>query len=339
MDINNPIRLTAPEIASLWTQYIFDTMSICFFCYALEHIEDHDVKSLYQTALGLSQKHVQEITDFMLKENYPIPHGFTEKDDVNINAPRLFQDPFYLNYIYIMTLQGLTGYSLSVSTSIRADLRKYYITCMTETMMLFDQTIDVMLTKGIYTRPPIISPPDSIDFVKHQNFLTGWLGERRPLNVLEIGDITFNMLKMHLHAALKVGFVQVAQSKEVRQHLTRGLDIANKQIKIFESVFHEEKLNSPISWQSMITNSTSMTFSDKYIMYQIQLSTQLSISFYGTAMSVISRRDIGAHYIRLILELLQFAEDGANLMIKNGWLEQPPTASDRDSLEKERSNK
>ncbi|WP_413299946.1 DUF3231 family protein [Bacillus sp. 1P10SD] len=332
METNNPIRLTAPEMASLWTQYIFDTMSICFFRYALEHIEDPDVKSIYQTSLGISQKHVQKITEFMLNENYPIPHGFTEKDDVNIQAPRLFQDPFYLNYIYIMTLQGMTGYSLSVGTSVRSDLRKYFITCMSETMELFDQSIDLMLSKGLFVRPPVISPPESIDFVKHQSFLTGWLGDRRPLNAIEIGDITFNMLKMHLHAALKVGFIQVAQSKEIRQYFMRGLDIANKHIKIFESVFKEDKLNSPVSWQSMITSSTSMTFSDKYMMYQILLSTQLSISFYGSALSVNSRRDLGAHYIRLILELLQFAEDGANLMIKNGWLEQPPTASDRDSF-------
>jgi hypothetical protein len=332
LETNNPIRLTAPEMASLWTQYIFDTMSICFFRYALEHIEDPDVKSIYQTSLGISQKHVQKITEFMLNENYPIPHGFTEKDDVNIQAPRLFQDPFYLNYIYIMTLQGMTGYSLSVGTSVRSDLRKYYITCMSETMELFDQSIDLMLSKGLFVRPPVISPPESIDFVKHQSFLTGWLGDRRPLNAIEIGDITFNMLKMQLHAALKVGFIQVAQSKEIRQYFMRGLDIANKHIKIFESVFKEDKLNSPVSWQSMITSSTSMTFSDKYMMYQILLSTQLSLSFYGSALSVNSRRDLGAHYIRLILELLQFAEDGANLMIKNGWLEQPPTASDRDSL-------
>ncbi|MGG1678461.1 DUF3231 family protein [Neobacillus sp. NRS-1170] len=332
METYNPIRLTAPEMASLWTQYIFDTMSICFFRYALEHIEDPDVKSIYQTSLGISQKHVQKITEFMLNENYPIPHGFTEKDDVNIQAPRLFQDPFYLNYIYIMTLQGMTGYSLSVGTSVRSDLRKYYITCMSETMELFDQSIDLMLSKGLFVRPPVISPPESIDFVKHQSFLTGWLGDRRPLNAIEIGDITFNMLKMHLHAALKVGFIQVAQSKEIRQYFMRGLDIANKHIKIFESVFKEDKLNSPVSWQSMITSSTSMTFSDKYMMYQILLSTQLTLSFYGSALSVNSRRDLGAHYIRLILELLQFADDGANLMIKNGWLEQPPTASDRDSL-------
>jgi hypothetical protein len=28
----------------------------------------------------------------------------------------------------------------------------------------------------------------------------------------------------------------------------------------------------------------------------------------------------------------QFAEDGANIMIENGWLEQPPQAIDRDQI-------
>lgn len=332
MKTNNAIPLTAPEISSLWTQYIFDTMSICFFRYALEHIEDQDIKSIYQIALELSKKHTRKISDFMLNESFPIPHGFTEKEDVNTNAPRLFLDTFYIHYLYIMTLQGMTGYSFSVSSSIRADLRKYYITCMTETMMLFDETIDVMLTKGLYTRPPVISPPDSVDFVKKQSFLTGWLGKRRPLNVMEIGDITFNIAKMHLHAALKMGFSQVAQSKEIREHISRGQDISNKHIKIFETVFQEEKLNTPISLQYMITKSTAPPFSDKFMMYQIQLSTQLSISYYGSALSVNARRDLGAHYIRLVVELLQYAEDGGKLMIKNGWLEQPPLAADRDSL-------
>ncbi|KRE92183.1 hypothetical protein ASG89_33575 [Paenibacillus sp. Soil766] len=332
METNN-IRLTAPEIASLWTQYMFDTMSILFSQYALEHIDDKDIHALYVTALELSINHVQQIKDFLTQENYPIPQGFTEQD-VNKKAPRLFQDPFYIYYLYVMTLQGMTGYSLSVSTSIRSDIRKYYIACNKETMMLFDKTIDAMLKKGLYSRPPVIDPPDSVDFIKHQSFLTGWLGERRPLTVLEIGDITFNMIKMNLHAALKVGFIQVAKSEEVRQLIMRGHKIANKHIETFESIFREENLNSPISWQSLVTNSTLTPFSDKYLMYQVQLSTQLSIAFYGTAFSVNARRDLSAQYVLFISELAKFAEDGANLMIKNGWLEEPPKASDRKSLNK-----
>jgi rubrerythrin len=330
---NHSIRLTAPEMSSLWTQYIFESMSIRFFKYALGHIDDKDIKNIYKMALQLSERHIQQIEEFYKGENYPIPKGFTE-DDVNLGAPRLFQDPLYLYYIYIMTLQGLSGYALSVGTSIRADLRKYYITCNTETMMLYDNTINTMLTKGLFTRPPVLSPPAAIDFVKHQTFLTGWFGDRRPLTGIEIGDITFNMNKMNLHVALKVGFSQVAKSEKVRKFINRGTEISNKHLGIFTNILREEKLNTPMSWQSFVTNSTTPTFSDKFMMYQVQLSTQLAIAFYGTALSVTSRRDIGLKYLELIMELTKFGEDGVNLMIDNGWLEEPPKGSDRQSLAK-----
>jgi hypothetical protein len=330
---NNSIRLTAPEITSLWTQYMFETMSICFIKYALEHIEDKDIHKIYKTALKLSENHVHQIIVFFNGENYPIPKGFTE-EDVNVRAPRLFQDPFYLNYIYIMTLQGLTGYALSVGTSIRSDLRKYFIACNTETMMLYETTMDTLLTKGLFSRPPVITPPEKIDFVKHQSFLTGWFGERRPLTGMEIGDITFNMNKMNLHVALKVGFSQVAASDKVRKFIKRGMEISNKHLGIFLTILSEEKLNSPVSWQSLVTNSTLSPFSDKFMMYQVQLSTQLAIAYYGAALSVTSRRDLALQYGLLTAELANYGEDGTNLMIDNGWLEEPPRATDRRALTK-----
>lgn len=327
------ISLTAPEVSSLWTQYMFDSMSICFIKYALEHLEDEDIIEIYKDSLGLSERHVQKVKEFFGGEGIPIPHGFTN-EDVNIHAPRLFQDPFFLYYIYIMTLQGLTGYSLSVGTSIRADLRKYYISCNTETMMLFEKTIDTMLTKGLYSRPAVLTPAEDIDFIKHQSFLTGWFGEKRPLTGIEIGDITFNMNKMNMHVALKVGFSQVAASNKVRQYINRGKEISNKHIAAFGKIFREEMLNSPMSWQSHVTSSTTSPFSDKWMVYQVQLSSQIAIAFYGTALSVTSRADIAEKYIVMISELVRFAEDGANLMIENGWLEEPPKASDRRALSK-----
>ncbi|MCM3690692.1 DUF3231 family protein [Neobacillus niacini] len=327
------ISLTAPEVSSLWTQYMFDSMSIGFIRYALEHLEDGDIIEIYKDSLELSERHVGKVKEFFNSEGIPIPQGFTN-EDVNIHAPRLFQDPFYLYYIYIMTLQGLTGYSLSVGTSIRADLRKYFISCNTETMMLFEKTIDTMLTKGLYSRPAVLTPAENIDFIKHQSFLTGWFGEKRPLTGIEIGDITFNMNKMNMHVALKVGFSQVAASKKVRQFINRGMEISNKHIAAFGKIFREEMLNSPMSWQSHVTSSTTSPFSDKWLMYQVQLSSQIAIAFYGTALSVTSRADIAEKYIVMISELVRYAEDGANLMIENGWMEEPPKASDRRALSK-----
>ncbi|WP_442600115.1 DUF3231 family protein [Neobacillus sp. D3-1R] len=328
---SNSIRLTAPEISSLWTQYLFETMSICFFKYALEHIEDKDIKEIYSTGLQLSEQHVLQIKTFFEGEKYPIPQGFSE-DDVNVKAPRLFQDTFYLYYIYIMTLQGLTGYSLSVGTSIRADLRKYYIACNTETMSYYDTIMDTLLSKGLFSRPPVLSPPKKIDFVKHKSFLTGWFGERRPLTGMEIGDITFNMNKMNLHVALKLAYSQVCASNKIRKYIKQGMETSNKQIETFISLFFEEKLNSPITWQSLVTDSSDSPFSDKFMMYQVQLSTQVAIAFYGAALSVTSRRDLALQYGIFTAELTKYGEEGVNIMIENGWLEEPPRASDRRSL-------
>ncbi|MEW9673695.1 DUF3231 family protein, partial [Ammoniphilus sp. 3BR4] len=35
-------------------------------------------------------------------------------------------------------------------------------------------------------------------------------------------------------------------------------------------------------------------------------------------------------------EVGQYAEDGVNIMIDNGWMEQPPTAPSRDELAHDR---
>lgn len=44
------------------------------------------------------------------------------------------------------------------------------------------------------------------------------------------------------------------------------------------------------------------------------------------------RRDLGTKHTKAIAEDLLLVEDGANMMIENGWLEQTPLADDRKSL-------
>jgi hypothetical protein len=53
---------------------------------------------------------------------------------------------------------------------------------------------------------------------------------------------------------------------------------------------------------------------------------------YGAGLSVSQRRDLVIEYTRFMAEMGLFAEDGAQLLIKYGWLEQPPLADDRDNL-------
>ncbi|MDY0395572.1 DUF3231 family protein [Virgibacillus halophilus] len=56
---------------------------------------------------------------------------------------------------------------------------------------------------------------------------------------------------------------------------------------------------------------------------------------YGAAMAASPRHDLGVHYTRLMAELANYSNDGAKIMIENGWMEQPPIAADRKKLAKD----
>ncbi|WLD94356.1 DUF3231 family protein [Alkalihalobacillus sp. AL-G] len=325
------VGLSSSELASLWTQYQDDSMAICFSSHSLVNIEDQDVREIFEHALRLSKLHIKEITEFFNQENYPVPKGFTN-EDVNLDAPALFSDLVLLHYIFVMTLQGLTGYAGAIGSSVRADVRSYFKKCNTETMQLYDEIVEIMLQKGTFNRPPSLNAPDHIDFVKDQNYLNGWFGKQRPLNAVEISGLTFNSQKLFMKIVLEMGFSQVTNSKELRKYFQRGESICKKHTKAMSSILRDSNLTPPRSWESEITNSTIAPFSNKLMLFHVSTLVTTAIGFYGAGLSTVQRRDLGIKYTSLIADIMLYAEDGTNLMIKNGWLEQPPMASDRQEL-------
>lgn len=131
------------------------------------------------------------------------------------------------------------------------------------------------------------------------------------------------------------GFSQVAQSKEVRRYFERGRDLARKRHEIFQSLLRDEYLSGTMNYTSEVMDSTASPFSDKLMMYHTSFLAAPVIGQYGISIALSPRRDLATHYARLLTEMGQLSEDGANIMIKNGWMEQPPKAPDRKELAKD----
>ena len=332
------IRLTASEISQLWLQYLNDSSSICVLTFFLEKAEDSEIKPIIEFAIELSKSHIQKITSILTEEKNVVPYGFSIKEDVDLTAPRLYSDSFVLNFINQMSKVGLTTYAGSVGTSVRSDIRSYYMDCLTETMQLYNRSTELILSKGLFIRSPNLPNLEKVEFVKKQWFMLDVFGEKRPLVAAEVDHIFANMQRNALGVAALTGFSQVAKNKDVKQFFLKGLEVGNKHIKLFRSKLEESKLPAPMGWDSEITNSTTHTFSDKLMMFYTSGLIALSVGFYGTAVSQSPRGDLSTMYNRLSLEVQMYAEDGANIMIKNRWLEQPPMASDRDELVRKRKH-
>ncbi|OLS41116.1 DUF3231 family protein [Bacillus sp. MRMR6] len=326
------IRLTAGELAQLWFQYLNDSASVCLLTFFLEKAEDGEIKPLIEYSLALSTSHIEKVTAFLTEEKNAVPTGFSLEEDVDVTAPRLYSDSFVLNFINQMSKVGLTTYAASVGTCVRKDIRAYYMDCLAETMQLYNRSTELLLSKGLFIRSPFLPNLEKVEFVKKQWFMLDVFGEKRPLVAAEVEHIFANMQRNALGVAALTGFSQVVTDKDVKQFFLKGLEIGNKHIRLFRGKLEESKLPAPMGWDSEITNSISHTFSDKLMMFFTSGLIALSVGYYGTAVSQSPRGDLAAMYNRLSMEVQMYSEDGANIMIKHRWLEQPPIASDRDEL-------
>jgi hypothetical protein len=229
------IKLTSGELAVLWGSYLNDTLGKCTISYFLKIVEDSDIRSVLEYSLDLCKKHNEVIANVFKEEKIPVPMGFTEQD-VNLNAPRLFSDTFMLYYIQNMGSMGLNTYSMALPNSARMDIREYYTSCLNSSAELYNRTSDVLQNKGLYIRSPYIPYPTQTEFVHKNNFLAGWLGDKRPLTSIEISLLYLNLYRNTLGSALLTGFSQVAQSEKVRKYMVRGAEIAKHHSAVFSKL-------------------------------------------------------------------------------------------------------
>ena len=191
MEDKTNIQLTAPEMAALWTQYINDTQAVCTISYFLETVEDEEVRPIIEWTLDTAKENVSIMKELFQKTDFPIPIGFTEQD-VNLKAPKLFTDTFYLAYLKQMSMFAMTASSSALGLVTRPDTVAFHKRVYQKGVELQDKVRDLMLKQGTYVKPPYISTPERVDFVNKQHFLAGFFGKKRSITAVEISHLFLN---------------------------------------------------------------------------------------------------------------------------------------------------
>ena len=331
MTTEHNIRLTSAEIGSLWLQFMSDSMAVCTMKYFLNKTEDAQIRPVLEYAISLAESHLVTIDAIFKQENFPTPTGFTDKD-VSLDAPRLFCDPYHLTYVKNSAKSGLIAYGLALSLAARQDVRDFVMTCIKTTADLDEMATQVMLSKGIYVRPPYITVPDRVDYVKDDKFLGSLFGKQRALSALEIAHLFLNAQSNSVAKALLIGFSQVAHSRDLRQLFVKGADIADKHIEIFGTSLKESGLPAPMSLDSDIMDSVIAPFSDKLMLFHITLLMGMGLGYYAAAIGASARIDLVADYSRLSAEIEKYVFECEKMLINNNWMEEPPLADDRKAL-------
>lgn len=322
------IRLSSAEIGGLWANYINDSMSVCLLKYFLHHMQDEEIEPILQKALNISTNHLQLIKGIFHEEKIPVPIGFSE-GDINLSAPPLFYDTFALSFIYSMSRMGMINYGFISANVGREDVLLFFTNTLKETVDLYKESTSLMFSKGIYDRPPMIPYPKQNEFVEKKSYIDGLIGEKRPLNTLELTEIFFNIERNYFSILLCTGLLQVVKDKKIKNYIQDGKQISEKQIKVFNELLLKENLLGTVPVSMEVTDSQISPFSNKLIMTLFHFLNSIDVTLIGHALSLSMRADLSIHYNKFITEILLYAGKGFNIMVNHQWLEQPPGAFNR----------
>lgn len=326
--------LTCAEIGRLWQSLSYYTMLKCVYLHFFNNLQDSNLRHIFNEGFSMFDARIKRASEMLKEGGQPLPKGFGE-EDVDFTAPRLFTDLFYHYYAFNMSRIDVSLSGINLASATRSDVREFYTKSMEATMRYFNSFTGLMLQKGLYIRPPIIKTAKEDGFVDKQNFLRGYLGERRPLLAEEIDQLFRSYRNNIVGSALLTGFKQVADSEQVKEYLARGIKIAEKHISIFIRIMDKENLPLPSHADEFVTESTSAPYSERLMVNHVITLAQVGIGNYANAMSSCLRHDLSATFARLIMEIGNFGEDGINIMIQNGWFEEPPRHVDRREVIKD----
>ncbi|KAB2331374.1 DUF3231 family protein [Bacillus mesophilum] len=318
-------KLSSVEFGALWTTFQKKTMILRILDYLISTAEDQDARDLMSGLYEKLQPKVEEIKTLIKNEGAAIPEGFTDKD-VNLKAPRLFENGFDIMFTRILKEVSMGMYVLHMTISYRQDIIELYKKLSEITQGYYDQFTAYLIKRDLLPRPNFTNLPNSITYIEDESYMTGsnFFGSRRPINTVEFGLMYHSVEVNNFAFQLLRGFSQCATDIEARKYFTKGVNISKEILQGIEKGLLHENIKVPAASGVTVTNSEIAPFSDRLMMFCTFLFGGFSLGGQGFSSTFILRDDVVAKNVVYGKDTFEYTREGAKLMMKKGWLEEPP---------------
>ncbi|TLS35397.1 DUF3231 family protein [Pseudalkalibacillus caeni] len=327
---NDPaIELTANEISNIWAGYLKSSMELRFFEHFLSTTKDKDIKKVVEKMFNFSQKKINELKKIFNKDHLAVPLGFTEKD-IRDDAEKVFSDQLILFFCNDLTMLSMITYPSALSDCTRKDIRDYFQMSIEHNIKIQNEITELMLSKGIYLKPPQVSINSELDFVENVSYLNGFFGGSRPVNTAEIANLSRIIQRAQFSKMIFVGFSQLATEKEVKKYFRKGRDELEKVSDALREILDDENIPVSSSSDYKLYDVKMSPFSDKLMMFYVNTCLGMfCFIMISQAMTSCLRTDIIFELNKISKDMQKYYSQGLLLLIKEKWIEQPPQPVNR----------
>jgi hypothetical protein len=329
------IQLTSSELGALWMSYQSTSASLLMYDLMKEKTIDKEAQNILTSYISEAQNVKNEIVKVFNSEKAVIPIGFDERDVIREATP-LFDDIFNIMYLRQIIKLNFQHSAIFSAMSYMKEVHDIFKLNYDIADKYYVMTTNYLLGKGVLTRPPYVAMPKQVEFVENKNYMSGFnvLSGKRSLNTIEVGYINEAIEANVFGMQLMTGFAQVAKENEVKKYFIQGKELSKKIVTELSNIMMQSDIQPPSTWAGKATDSTNPPFTDKLMMYITSLISSSAVAFniLGTTYSM--RSDLQLKLGLLSKDVFQFAKEGAEIMIKHRWMEEPPQMEDRNQLTK-----
>lgn len=335
MTIEAKIQLTSSELGTLWMTYISTSASLLMYDLMREKTIDKEAQNILTAYISEVQNVKNEIVKVFNNEKAVIPIGFDERDVIREATP-LFDDIFHIMYLRQIIKLNFQHSAIFSAMSYMKEVHDIFKLNYDIADKYYVMTTNYLVGKGVLTRPPYVTMPKQAEFIEDKKYMSGFnvLSDKRSLNTIEVGYINESIQSNIFGMQLMTGFAQVAKEDEVKKYFIEGKELSKKIIVALTNIMMQSDIQPPSTWAGKATDSTNPPFTDKLMMYITSLISSSAMTFGALGTSYSMRSDLHVKFAFIAKDVFQFSKEGAKIMIKNRWMEEPPQMEDRNQLTK-----
>ena len=211
--------ITSSELGVLWLTYQEKTMILRMLEYFIEKADDDKAKKIMDDLYNEIDPYVDKITEILKSEGAVIPVGYSSKD-VNKDVPKLYDNGFDIMFVRLLKEISMALHTLNLNMSYREDIVMLFKDLTAITQAAYNSCTQYLIEKGMIARPPYVSMPHSVEFVKDKSYLGGLnpltkIGKKRALNTVEVANIYHGIETNVVGLQMITGFAQCANEQDV----------------------------------------------------------------------------------------------------------------------------
>ena len=329
------IQLTSTELGTLWMTYQSTSALLMIFGLFKEKTIDKEAQKILGDYIIECENIKNKTVSIFNSEKVVISIGFGETEVIR-ETPPLFDDLFNIMFLRKMMKLNFRHSAVSSAMSYMKEVNDVLKLNYDVANNYYMTSTNYLLGKGVLPRPPYITMPTLVEFIEDKNYMSVFniFADKRALNAIEVGYINEGVEDNILVMQLMTGFAQVAKDSEVKKYFIEAKELSKTIVTVLSDLLLKSDVQPPSTWAGKATNSTIPSFLDKLMMYITSLISSSSIGYTALGTSFSMRSDLQVKLALMAKNIFNFSKEGAKIMVKHKWMEEPPQMEDRNEITK-----